>query len=137
MKDGTRAGIALLAIATFLLLAIGTLSLPVYKLGGTTQYARHICLNADIQAIKIQLQQYKAMNGFYPTTEQGLQALVIQPSTEPRPSRWRPLFKEAPRDPWGNNYVYLCPGKKNPDAYDLFSAGPDGIANTADDDWGE
>jgi general secretion pathway protein G len=139
MKDGTRAGIALLAIATFLLLAIGTVSLPVYKLREPPQYTRHIRLNADIQAIKSQLQQYKAMNGFYPTTEQGLQALVIQPSTEPGPSRWRQFFKEAPRDPWDSPYVYRCPGIKHPDKYDLYSAGPNRVDDNGagDDDWGE
>ena len=94
-------------------------------------------LNADIQAINTQLRQYKAANGFYPTTEQGLQALVMQPAADPPPSHWRQLFQELPKDPWGNDYVYVCPGKKKSGAYDLFSAGPDGIADTADDDWGE
>jgi general secretion pathway protein G len=76
------------------------------------------------------------MNGYPPTTEQGLQALVSQPSTEPRPQRWYQLFKEIPKDPWGNNYIYLCPGRKSPTGFDLYSAGPDRKADTADDDWG-
>jgi len=76
------------------------------------------------------------MNGFYPTTEQGLQALVTQPSNDPRPARWYQLFRELPTDPWGNGYIYKNPGLKNPGGYDLFSAGPDRQADTADDDWG-
>ena len=76
------------------------------------------------------------MNGFLPTTEQGLMALVMQPSSEPRPQRWYQLFKDMPKDPWGNNYIYLSPGRKNPTGYDLYSAGPDRKADTGDDDWG-
>ena len=76
------------------------------------------------------------MNGFFPTTEQGIQALVTPPETDPKPARWYQLFKEVPKDPWHNNYIYRCPGVKNPGGYDLFSAGPDRIADTADDDGG-
>jgi len=137
MKKGARAAIALLCVAIFLLLALGTLSLPITHVGGTAQRARHIAVTADIETINVQLRQYKAMNGFYPTTTQGLQALVMEPATEPRPRHWRQLLKESPRDPWRNNFVYRCPGQKRPDTYDLFSAGADGVADSADDDWGE
>ncbi|HEX3227521.1 MAG TPA: type II secretion system protein GspG, partial [Pyrinomonadaceae bacterium] len=84
-----------------------------------------------------QLQLYESMNGFYPTTEQGLQALVTQPSTDPKPARWYQLFKQVPKDPWGSDYLYRCPGQRNPGTYDLYSAGPDRRADTDDDDWGE
>ena len=67
------------------------------------------------------------MNGFFPTTEQGLQALVIQPDTDPKPTRWYQLYKDMPKDPWQNNYIYICPGIKNPNSYDLYSAGPNRI----------
>jgi general secretion pathway protein G len=77
------------------------------------------------------------MNGFYPTTEQGLQALVTRPDTDPQPTRWYQLFKDVPKDPWQNTYIYRCPGIKHPDSYDLFSAGPDRKPDTSDDDWGE
>jgi general secretion pathway protein G len=91
----------------------------------------------DVQAIKTQLQLYESMNGFYPTTEQGLQALVIRPQRDPRPARWYQLFKELPKDPWWNGYIYRNPGVKNSGSYDLFSAGPDRQADTRDDDWGD
>ena len=96
-----------------------------------------VAVKSDIQAITSQLRLYESMNGFLPTTEQGLQALVTQPSGEPKPNRWYQLFKEIPKDPWGNNYIYLAPGRKNPTGYDLYSAGPDRKADTADDDWGQ
>jgi general secretion pathway protein G len=112
------------------------LSLAISKLGNPTGYAKHTAVRADIQAIGTQLQLYESMNGFYPSTEQGLQALVTQPQSDPRPTRWYQYFKQAPKDPWGNDYIYRCPGQKNPTSYDLFSAGPDRIPDTADDDWG-
>ena len=99
-------------------------------------FAKGVAVRSDIQAIGTQLKLYESVNGFLPTTEQGLQALVTQPSTEPKPTRWYQLFKEVPKDPWGSNYIYLSPGRKNPTGYDLYSAGPDRKADTADDDWG-
>ena len=79
------------------------MSAAIYKLGGNVEYARHSRVGADIQAISTQLKLYESMNGYYPTTEQGLQALVTQPNTDPQPQRWYQLFKEMPKDPWNNN----------------------------------
>jgi type II secretion system protein G len=93
-------------------------------------------VKADVQVIKTQLQLYESISGFYPTTEQGLWPLVAQPDTDPRPARWYQLFKDLPKDPWGSDYIYRCPGQKNPNSYDLFSAGPDRKPDTADDEWG-
>ncbi len=73
----------------------------------------------------------------FPGTDQGLEALVTRMDSEPRPSRWYQLFKEVPKDPWQNPYIYRCPGLKHPQGYDLFSAGPDRTPDTADDDWGD
>ena len=90
------------------------------------QLVRETQVAADIQAIITQLRVYKSMNGVYPTTAQGLQALVTQPDTDPKPARWYQLFKELPKDPWQNNYVYICPGIKHPESYDLYSTAPAG-----------
>jgi general secretion pathway protein G len=112
------------------------MGVAIYRLGGNIEYAKHTAVSSDTQSIGTQLRLYESMNGFLPTTEQGLQALVVQPDSDPRPSRWYQLFKEVPKDPWHNNYIYRNPGTKNPNSYDLFSAGPDRIPDTADDDWG-
>lgn len=112
------------------------LGLAISKMGNPTGFAKGVAVKSDIQTIGTQLKLYESMNGFLPTTEQGLQALVTQPSSEPRPQRWYQLFKEVPKDPFGNNYIYLSPGRKNPTSYDLYSAGQDRRADTADDDWG-
>jgi general secretion pathway protein G len=129
-------GFTLLEIMLVVSIIVIILGVAISKLGNTTAIAKTMRVQADLQAIKTQLQLYESMNGFYPTTEQGLQALVTQPSNDPRPARWYQLFKELPTDPWGNGYIYKSPGLKNPSGYDLYSAGPDRQADTADDDWG-
>jgi general secretion pathway protein G len=123
----------IMLVVTIIALLLGT---AIYKLSGNVEYARHNRVAADIQSISTQLKLYESMNGFYPTTEQGLEALVVQPSTEPQPQRWYQLFKEMPKDPWNNNYIYLNPGRKNTSGYDLYSAGPDRKPDTSDDDPG-
>src|SRR6202035_881798 len=123
----------IMLVVTIIALLLGA---AIYKLGGNVEYSRHVRVAADIQGISTQLNLYESMNGFYPTTEQGLQALVTQPDTDPRPSRWYQLYKELPKDPWQNPYIYRCPGIKDPSGYDLYSAGPDRLPDTADDDWG-
>jgi len=123
----------IMLVVTIIALLLGT---AIYKLAGNVEYAKHTRVSADVQGIGTQLKLYESMNGFFPTTEQGLQALVTQPDTDPKPSRWYQLYKEMPKDPWQNDYIYRNPGTKNPTGYDLFSAGPDRKADTADDDWG-
>ena len=129
-------GFTLLEIMLVVSIIVIILGVAISKLGNTTAIAKTMRVQADIQAIKTQLQLYESMNGFYPTTDQGLQALVAQPGSDPRPTRWYQLFKELPKDPWGSNYIYRNPGQKNAGGYDLFSAGPDRQPDTADDDWG-
>ena len=131
-----QSAFTLLEIMLVISIIVVLLGLAISKMGNPTGFAKGVAVRADIQAIGTQLKLYESMNGFLPTTEQGLQALVTQPSTEPRPQRWYQLFKEVPKDPFGNNYIYLSPGRKNPTGYDLYSAGADRKADTSDDDWG-
>jgi len=86
----------------------------------------------DISALGVALGAFKADNGRYPTTAEGLAALSTAPSGLPN---WKGpyIYRPAGNDPWGNPYVYVCPGKHNPDSYDLHSFGPDGKDGTADD----
>jgi general secretion pathway protein G len=131
------AAFTLLEIMLVVGIIVIILGVAVSKLGNTTGVAKDMAVRSGIQTISTQLRLYESMNGFLPTSEQGLQALVTKPSTEPVPARWYQLFKELPKDPWGNDFVYLAPGRKNPDSYDLYSAGPDRKADTADDNWGQ
>jgi general secretion pathway protein G len=124
----------IMLVVTIIALLLGT---AIYKLGGNVEYSRHVRVAADIQGINTQLKLYESMNGFLPTTDQGLQALVTQPDTDPRPTRWYQLYREMPKDPWQNNYIYICPGIKNPNSYDLYSAGPSRKPGAGTDDWGD
>jgi general secretion pathway protein G len=123
----------IMLVVTIIALLLGA---AIYKLGGNVEYSRHVRISSDIQGINTQLKLYESMNGFFPSSEQGLQALVTQPSSDPQPTRWYQLYKELPKDPWNNTYVYINPGRKNPNGYDLYSAGPDRRPDTQDDDWG-
>ena len=91
---------------------------------------------AAVATLESAVELYKLDNGRYPTTEQGLQALVEAPQIEPAPKKWRKggyLQKgKVPNDPWDNEYLYLCPGVH--DDFDIFSFGADGVAGGEDYD---
>lgn len=96
---------------------------------GRTDDAKVIKAKVDISAIETSLKLYHLDNGFYPTTEQGLMALIEKPTTEPIPLRWSEngyLDKRSiPKDPWGREYLYLSPGVNGD--YDILSYGADGV----------
>ncbi len=104
----------------------------IYMLAGNVDIAKEQRVESDIQAISMQLQTYESRNYRRPTTAQGLKALVELPTSEPKPRRWKQLLTAVPLDPWGNEYFYRSPGKLNPQGFDLFSLGPDGVES--DDD---
>lgn len=88
---------------------------------------------ADITSLETNLKMYKMDNYNYPTTEQGLEALVTQTDVEPLPRRFpeEGYITRLPSDPWGNEYQLLNPGENG--KVDIFSMGPDGEAGTDDD----
>ena len=97
--------------------------------------ARQVKARLDIQNLENALKLYKLDNGVYPTTEQGLQALVEQPESGTIPKKWKPggyLEKgRVPKDPWGNDFVYLSPGLHSD--FDLISYGLDGVPGGEDE----
>ena len=104
----------------------------IYLLVGNVDAAKEQRALSDIQTISMQLRTYEMLNYRRPSTQQGLQALVSEPSGDPKPRRWKQLMSEIPLDPWGNEYVYRNPGKINPESFDLFSLGPDGVESEDD-----
>ncbi|MFT7560216.1 MAG: general secretion pathway protein G [Flavobacteriales bacterium] len=88
-------------------------------------------LLSDFATIEGALERYKAENYIYPTTEQGLDALVNEPTSEPRPKSWSGYLKKTPKDPWKNTYQYLNPGETKP--YDVYSLGADGLRGGVDE----
>jgi general secretion pathway protein G len=98
------------------------------QLLGRVDDARVAKARQDIQAIETALTMYRLDNSKYPTTDQGLRALVQQP-TDPSIRHWRQggYVKKASKDPWGNDYQYVYPGTHSTE-YDLYSLGADGQA---------
>ena len=91
-------------------------------------------VRADIQTFKASLIRYKTAAGNYPTTGQGLDALVTKPTDGPKPRSWKQFLQSgALVDPWGNDYQYRYPAQMSSDAFDVFSIGEDMKAGTEDD----
>jgi general secretion pathway protein G len=97
--------------------------------------ARIAATKQQIVNFESALKLYYLDNDIYPSTEQGLAALVGQPAGEPAPTNWKGPYLEhgVPNDPWKNPYVYTCPGSQNPDSFDILSYGPDGKEGGGDD----
>ena len=114
-------------IAVIILSTIALLIMP--RLSGKTEKSRRAAALMDIEnGLASALDDYEADIGRFPTTEQGLHALLEKPSREPVPANWQGPYLKKKRllDPWGNSYIYKCPGKFNKSAYDLSSYGADG-----------
>ena len=90
--------------------------------------ARIIAAKQDINSVLQALKLYRLDNRAYPTTDQGLQALVTKPATAPPPPNWKAggYLERLPKDPWGNDYQYINPGVHNPADVDVFTYGADG-----------
>ena len=105
---------------------LATLLIP--RIMERPEEARRIKAKMDIKTIESALKLYKIDSGTYPTTEQGLEALVKKPETSPVPKKWREggyLEGSVPNDPWGNPFYYTSPGSDGRD-YEIISYGNDG-----------
>ena len=91
--------------------------------------AKVAAAKAQIELAGLALEQYRLDNDHYPSTTQGLAALLTRPEGDPPARNWRGpyLRKQVPLDPWGLPYVYLSPGTQHPESYDLLSFGRDGL----------
>ncbi len=99
-------------------------SLVVPKLMSRPEQARLVKAKQDILAIQNALELYKLDNGLYPSTDQGLIALVEKPTSNPIPANWQIYLKSLPKDPWGQAYSYLNPGEHG--EVDVFTLKPSG-----------
>lgn len=90
--------------------------------------AKEATARSQIEMLGTALDAYRLDNGRYPTTEQGLAALWMEPVSEPRPLNWRGPYvrKAVPADPWGTAYQYTSSGPTSPSSFDLLSYGADG-----------
>jgi len=127
-------GFTLIEIMVVVVIMGILVALVAPKLMGRTDDARIIAAKQDIATIMQGLKLYRLDNQRYPTTEQGLQALVAKPVSGPDAKGWKTggYLDKLPRDPWGNSYQFLSPGIKG--EIDVFSLGADGQAGGAGND---
>ncbi|MGC3964985.1 MAG: type II secretion system major pseudopilin GspG [Rhodocyclaceae bacterium] len=120
----TARGFTLVEIMVVIVILGVLAALIVPKIMERPDQARAAAARQDIHTIVEQLKLYKLDNRMYPTSEQGLIALVQKPSTEPVPSGWKKYLDKLPNDPWGHPYQYINPGLHGD--VDVFSLGSDG-----------
>ncbi len=128
LRYGNR-GFTLIELMVVIII-LGVLAMWVApKIMGRPGEARQVKALLDIQNLETALKLYKLDTGRYPTTDQGLQALVEKPETGNVPKKWKDggyLEKSrVPKDPWGNEFIYLSPGLKGD--FDIISYGLDGV----------
>jgi general secretion pathway protein G len=121
-----NAGVTLMELLVVLVIlgVLGTFVAP--RFFNQPEKARRTTAELQIKKIAEALEMYKLDNRRYPTTEQGLKALVEKPSSGPAADNWQQggYMASLPRDPWGNDYVYLHPGVHG--EFDIISYGADG-----------
>ncbi len=124
-KSGKRArGFTLIEMMVVMLIIGIMAAMVVPSLLSKGDEAKVTAAKADISTIMQALKMYRLDNSRYPTTDQGLQALVAKPSVGPTANSWKGYLDKLPKDPWGNQYQYLSPGVHG--EVDVFSYGADG-----------
>jgi len=114
-------------------LVAALLEVSLVPISGDSSKARLVATRNQIDSFKAALGVYELDNGAFPSTEQGLPALITQPSGFPN---WKGPYLDPPvarADLWGHAYIYKCPGVKAPNGYDLYSRGPNGVEGDDDD----
>ncbi|REL31583.1 type II secretion system major pseudopilin GspG [Thalassotalea euphylliae] len=132
-KTSKQAGFTILEVMVVIVIIGLIATMVVPNIIGSQDRANVQKAVADITSLETNLKMYKMDNYNYPTTEQGLEALVTQTDVEPLPRRFpeEGYITRLPSDPWGNEYQLLNPGENG--KIDIFSMGPDGEAGTDDD----
>ncbi|MDY6792018.1 MAG: type II secretion system major pseudopilin GspG [Thermodesulfobacteriota bacterium] len=126
----TNHGFTLIELMVVIVILGILVSFIAPRLMGRPDEAKQVKARVQMESLETAIKLYKLDNGIYPSTEQGLQALVDEPQTGNLPKKWRKggyLEKgKVPKDPWGNEFVYLSPGVHGD--YDIISYGADGVS---------
>lgn len=121
-----RSGFTLVEILVVVVIIGMLAALVAPKVVGRGEEAKRTASQVQIRELEQALDMYKLDSGMYPSTEQGLEALVTKPTTSPEPRRWKEggYIRKLPIDPWGKEFIYRQPGDHGD--FDLFSCGADG-----------
>ncbi len=121
-----QSGFTLIEIMVVVVILSILAAIVVPRIMDRPEQARRVKARQDIRILENALRLYKLDNYRYPTTDQGLEALVEKPSTEPVPRKWKDggYIDRLPKDPWGFSYRYLNPGVHG--EIDIYSPGADG-----------
>ena len=132
ISNKKQGGFTLIEIMVVVVILGILASVVVPRIMDRPDTARITKARLDIQSLEGALNQYRLDNFVYPTTEQGLEALVEKPSGDPEPTNWNKggYVKSLPNDPWNRPYLYLSPGEKG--EFDLYSLGADGQSGGED-----
>ncbi len=120
-----QGGFTLIEVLVVVVILSILAAVVVPNIMGEPEKARLVKAKQDIQALENALHMYRLDNFQYPTTDQGLEALVDKPTGTPEPKNWKAggYVKRLPKDPWGNPYQYLSPGEHG--EVDIYTLGPD------------
>ena len=123
MSTKKSRGFTLIEVMVVVVILAILASIIVPRILSRPEQARETAAKQDILSIQNAMALYKLDNGFYPTTDQGIQALITKPDGDPKPQNWASggYLKKMPVDPWGNPYHYAHPGKHG--AMDIWSDG--------------
>ena len=133
IRRAGRGGFTLIELLLVLVILAVLAAVVVPKFTGRSEQARKAAAKTDISMLETALENFEVDSGRYPTTEEGLGALIVPPASV---KAWHgPYIKQSglPKDPWSNPYVYRFPGQFNTAGYDLASFGPDGSEGGGDD----
>jgi general secretion pathway protein G len=124
-----RGGFTLVEVLLVLVILATLAAIVIPKFAGRSQQAKVTAAQSQIANLEMAIDSFEVDNGSYP---KALIELMERPNNA---LDWKgPYLKKGiPEDPWGGEYIYEFPGRRNPDSYDLFSMGPDGRAGNEDD----
>jgi general secretion pathway protein G len=130
----TQSGFTLIELMVVMVILATLAVFVVPKFMDEPKRAQRVKVQVTISNLETALKTYYLDNGYYPTTDQGLEALVMEPNIDPVPGKWRKggyLEKgKVPVDPWGNDYIYLSPGLHGD--FDIISYALDGVEGGED-----
>lgn len=126
MKKRDQRGFSLIEIMVVIVIMGLLLSVVGPRVFENINQAQDQTVRAHFGNLKTALDSYRLDNYRYPTSEQGLEALVMKPDVDPEPKKWRQYMDKLPRDPWENDYIYVSPGD-NGKPFDIYTLGADGV----------